>query len=356
MFFESRFIPLSLPFSTFPLIGVILGVLFPKLILLSFVLFSAFALASIFSSQKGPTLKIPCLLLLGFLVGSSRIVFLKKKYVLLKPLSLNDKPLCLTSIIKTGNSFWPYRLTLTGFNYSSFSFFLYSKKKPPLEISDIFSLPSLLIKPPKDKDFQLYLVKEGVIGTSFMEINHPYIISRPFFSFSRWVDNKKETLLFSLRKKMSKSSFSFFCSLFIGDKKQINYLTEQYKPLFKTWGISHHLARSGLHLIIFIFLWQLLLSFLPFSFFKKQSILFVICFFYFCITPSSISFNRAFFLFVFYNFCTFFSWQVHTVHLLNIVALAVLIYNPFQLFFLDFQLSFFLTFCLAWLSSLKPLK
>jgi hypothetical protein len=55
---------------------------------------------------------------------------------------------------------------------------------------------------------------------------------------------------------MNTNTFALFSSLFLGNRTAIKQDLEEQKPLFKVWGISHFLARSGLHLLIFIMLLQ----------------------------------------------------------------------------------------------------
>jgi ComEC/Rec2-related protein len=355
MSFSFKLLPFSFPFSLWPLLGIITGIFFLQFSPLVVAGLTVFIFLILILLKKSSSFYLTLLFFSGFLLGATRMALLKRDYAN-SVFSLEQDPLQIKEIIKTGNIHWPYRATLKKMSAPYVSFFVFCKKTLEVQIDDLIKCPNLSLKQPKDPDFLRYLFKEGVVGTVFVKEFQSTLVSRPNYSFARWGHNKRTTLLLSLKKKLSRPSFSFFCSLFIGDKKQINYLTEKYKPLFKQWGISHHMARSGLHLIIFIILWQLLLSMLPFSFLQKHSFLFLLCLFYFFLTPASISFIRAFFLFLLYKICVFNSWQIHGVHLICLVAFAALLHNPFQLFFLDFQLSFFLTFCLSWLSHLNGQK
>ena len=348
MDYSQSFFSFHTPPSFWLLTGIIGGLIAP----FPFLIFSLFGFCSVAAFQINKKIFLPLLLLsLGGITSSLRINSLLKNSVLKKQ-HCSTGPFIVQGIAKTGTSYWPHKITVKE-NSSSFSFFIFCKKEPSCLPQDTLLSSALTFKQPDNQDFLRYLFKEGVQGTAFIEELSPEIIVRPYASFWRWTYLKRKHILHSLRKKISRPCYSFFCSLFIGDKKQSHYLTEKYKPLFKKWGISHQMARSGLHLIIFIFLWQLLLSFFPFSFLKKHFFLFALCLFYFLLTPSSISFIRAFFLFFFYKFCSFFSWQIHSTHLLFMVASICLLYNPFQLFFLDFQLSFFLAFCLSWLAHIN---
>ncbi|MGB8366809.1 MAG: ComEC/Rec2 family competence protein, partial [Candidatus Babeliales bacterium] len=168
--------------------------------------------------------------------------------------------------------------------------------------------------------------------------------------------NQKQRLFKNIEKKMSSKTFLFFSSLFLGNrtiqKEKIQSMSEQ----FKKWGISHLLARSGIHLTIFIFTWQAIFSLIPLSFALKQYILILISIVYFIFSWPSISFIRAFSIFMLYQLCTIINRPTHFLHFCLLTCFLFLIFNPMQLFFLDFQLSFSLTFVLGWFNQLYQRK
>jgi competence protein ComEC len=178
-------------------------------------------------------------------------------------------------------------------------------------------------------------------------------LQRPYFSINRWLIEKRNALLQKAEKKLSPLSFTLFASIFWGKKELNNYHMEPIKDQFKIWGILHYLARSGLHVLLFIILWNWIFSFLPFRFGIKQLLLGLIIVGYHLLSWPSISFIRSIISFVFYKICLFNDLQINILHLLALTCTLVLLVNPFQLFFLDFQLSFGLTFALAWLSLLQ---
>jgi competence protein ComEC len=151
----------------------------------------------------------------------------------------------------------------------------------------------------------------------------------------------------TLKKAMNETTFTLFASIFLGYKQLSKQITDITKNHFMTWGVTHYLARSGLHMIIFIFIWQFILAFLPLPWFFKELILILVGLTYGLLSWSSISFIRAFLTFLLYKWCNLLSKQINVLHLLATVCLIVLLANPIQLFFLDFQLSFGLTFALA---------
>ncbi len=227
---------------------------------------------------------------------------------------------------------------------------IYTVYNPKLQVADVIQLTDICIKKSRNESYESYLIKEGIAGTIFAKKLEDALTYRPQYSIKRWAFNHKIRIFNAIKAKMSPETFAFFSSLFLGNradcKKEIEQITEQ----FKDWGILHYLARSGLHLVIFILLWQTVLGYIPLPFTIKQLILLVLGILYFIFTWPSISFIRAFVIFILYKFCNIVKVQSHFLHLLTLVCLFTLIINPIQLMFLDFQLSFALTFALAWLS------
>ena len=230
---------------------------------------------------------------------------------------------------------------------------VYSNAFNEIQIGDTIALLNVKFKKPKSVSFKHYLIKQGIISTIFLPpTNIPVVINRPRHSFMRWLYSKKMRIFNAIKTKMSSQTFSFFSSLFLGTKQK-TYHQERLKEQFKQWGLSHYLARSGLHLIIFILLWKILLRVIPLSFGTKQALLLLLSVIYYLLSWSSISFARAFFTFIAYCLLILTNQQVNGLHVLTMVTFFILVFNPMQLFFLDFQLSFGLTFALLWFNQLQ---
>jgi len=219
-------------------------------------------------------------------------------------------------------------------------------------VGDTISVTGLTFKQPP-KDLGQYLLKEGIMATVFMTKLDYTILERPQRSFARWLFYTRENLINALEKKLSPRTFQLFASIFLGNKQSPKWLIEKTKEHFNTWGVTHYLARSGLHMVIFVFIWQLLLRFLPAHWIAKELILLIASFLYCTLSWASVSFNRAFLTFLFHKACMLFSLQTNFLHLLTLVCLTILLHNPMQLFFLDFQLSFGLTCALAVFTQLQ---
>lgn len=237
----------------------------------------------------------------------------------------------------------------------SFDTILYLKEKSNLEIDDEIYLKNIYFSIPQNtniagnQSFQDYLLKEKISGTSFIQNLSYQLLYRPKFSLKKWVYQKRTSLLESIKKKLSWPARSLYYCIFLGNKKQSSTYLKNSRHLFNYWGISHYLARSGIHVILLILIWKIFLSFLPIPFYFKHIILLIFCSIYIALSWSSISFIRAIFIFIAYEIGKLLNKQSNLLHLLSLTCFIILLFNPFQLFFLDFQLSFALTFALAYL-------
>lgn len=222
-----------------------------------------------------------------------------------------------------------------------------------ITVGDTITLSNLRCKKPSSESFQRYHIKEQIASTIF-EDNPDYTIkNHPTWSLRRWIWNQKQRLLNGLATKLSQDGFRFFSSLFLGNRLCIKQSLEETNEQFKTWGISHFLARSGLHLALFIFIWQGIFCIIPLPLIYKQLIISLLSFIYFILTWTSAPFTRSFALFILNKFCLFTKTPFHLLHYLTVVAFCFLLYCPLYIFFLDFQLSFALTFALAWFNQLS---
>lgn len=231
---------------------------------------------------------------------------------------------------------------------------LYVRHNIGLAIDDLIEISSLVFKKEKTTtNFTHYRLKEGISATLFVDTFYCTIIDRPQWSLKRWIFNKRRALLLSFKKKLSPTTFNLFSSIFLGNKEASKQEMGHLKEHFNTWGITHYLARSGLHMVIFVISWQVLLGFIPLPFMIKEVLLLMLGLIYYVLSWPTVSFNRAFLLFLVCKLCLLARLQTDFLYLLSGICCAILLYNPLQLFFLDFQLSFGLTFALAYFGQLN---
>lgn len=228
---------------------------------------------------------------------------------------------------------------------------IYVAIAPDLEVGDRIKIDNIPIKKPNNDNFWRYLIKEGTLTTIFTKKLECTLLYRPTYSVRRWFFTYKNNLLSSFQSQLSPATFHLFASLFLGvkNKKALETVNRQ----FKYWGILHYLARSGLHLAVVIAIYEAVLRFIPLPFIAQHLLLLLLGILYYLLSWSSISFIRAFIMFLYYKLSALAQIPTHFLHILLATCYIILLTNPMHLFFLDFQLSFCLTFALGWLNLYK---
>jgi ComEC/Rec2-related protein len=227
---------------------------------------------------------------------------------------------------------------------------IYTRKSADLRsvlVGDTVGINDITFKKMNNADFGKHLLKEGIAATLFIPDCLLVHIHRPEKSSKRMLFYMRQRIVDALKHRIDPRTYQLFISIFLGNKQSPKYLSEKTKEHFNTWGVTHYLARSGLHMVIFIIIWQFLFSFLPLPRLLKEIVLMLLCILYCMLSWASVSFNRAFLTCILYRTCTLLRLQTNFLHLLTIVCLLILVENPLHLFFLDFQLSFGLTWALA---------
>ena len=224
----------------------------------------------------------------------------------------------------------------------------YQQRKTPIVVGNTIILKNITLSPPiryrttaDHPPFAEYQIKENILATLFLKKADYQIEPDTSFSLTRTLAQTRHALFARLAKKLSAPVFSYFSPIFLGNKKTSTQLEERKSFLY--WGISHYLARSGIHIALFLLVWKKVLSTLPFFIFLKHFLLMIMTLAYALLSWPSISFFRALFFFIFCQIGLFMGRQINLVHILSVLCFLVLILNPLQLFFLDFQLSFALT-------------
>lgn len=197
----------------------------------------------------------------------------------------------------------------------------------------------------KSNPFKYFLLKNGILSSFFAKRLNYKIIAKNINPIKQYLYKIRKKIAQKIRYKLSSQTFPYFSSIFLGNKKET--ISSQQKNIFNIWGISHYLARSGLHIVIFIIIWQLILNLVPLPIKTKTLLLIVISLIYLALSWASLSFMRAFFIFILYQLSKLLNKQANFLHLLTLICLLILIKNPIQLFSLDFQLTFALTFALS---------
>lgn len=227
-------------------------------------------------------------------------------------------------------------------------FLIYTKEPPTLLIQDRIFLSSVKISNPSKESWYYYALKHNIGGTFFCQKLNYSLITRPYWSWRRWSWYTRQQLFERLLKKMSDNTALFYALLFMGSHYKHKEFNTSLRDTFQIWGILHYLARSGLHLVVFLMIWNTAFLLIPCSYRVREGLLLLLSFIYFILSWPSLSFVRAFTTYVLYKITSLCSRPANTLHTIVIIILFFLIINPIYLFCLDFQLSFGLTFALGW--------
>jgi len=264
-------------------------------------------------------------------------------------------------ISHTHDKYNPYVVTLSCTNIkdqaheqwqkTNVNLFLYCRSKPSFDVADFIEITQLHYKKPHGS-YALYLLKEGIVASLFTQQLQSSLIHHPPQSFSRVLYHYRQQMIEHFKNHMSASTFALFAAIFCGNKVLVKKELENYKTEFQIWGISHYLARSGLHMVIITMLLISLMSLLPLHITYKRSFIIAISIGYHLLSWPSISFLRSLYTVILYYLCNILYVPIYALHLFCVVCLLVLLVNPAQVLFLDFQLSFGLTFALAWFNQI----
>jgi hypothetical protein len=162
--------------------------------------------------------------------------------------------------------------------------------------------------------------------------------------------NIRQTIIDTAYTCFSPQTFVLMSEMFFGYSALHSDSHSNIRELFGWWGLNHLLARSGLHLVMFILLFGFILSRIPLPFLCKHVLILMVIFLYTLLSWPSISFIRAIAMMVWYTLCIGVWAAPHPLHVVACITIGVLCYQPCYLMSLDFQLSFALTFTLALIS------
>lgn len=231
---------------------------------------------------------------------------------------------------------------------------IYTYNLQNASIGNAIKTPVIIEKNINNSSFKDFLIKEGIQASFFIpKISSGFIIPKTY-SWLCFIPNMRRNFVKKISKRLPHSCKNLFCSLFLGqrvDKSEFSPTAD----LFRMWGLSHYLARSGLHVVLFILGWRYILRLIPLHIRIKNLFLLILMSIYTILSWTSVSFLRAIGTFFIAKIHTFNQRPIHFLHILSLVCSITLLQNPFNLFFLDFQLSFGLTFALGLFSQLRPI-
>ncbi len=228
---------------------------------------------------------------------------------------------------------------------------LFSQQKPLFNLGDCVEFKNLNFNKITNSEYKKYLLKEYIHAITHSKglLN---VIKKERKTTGNHIKERILQIETHILHKMSRFGSNLFSSLFLGSKKYIECEDQTIKNYFNIWGINHFLARSGLHVTLILFLIMLMgrVCFIPFNYLNALTYFFLLA--YSLFSYSSISFFRAFITALMGIWCLIMRVPLNSLHILTLTLLITIVYNPFSVLFLDFQLTFLLTWGLCILALL----
>lgn len=189
----------------------------------------------------------------------------------------------------------------------------------------------------------LFFKKEGIVGSIFSKRPRAILIHRPSISLSRWSYQLLKKIRVTMSSRCNQRTLELFNTFFLGAPSSASSI-KTTKKQYQLWGIAHYMARSGLHLMIIIWLLMQLCTMIPIHQRYKNGLFLIVIIFYSITSWASTSFLRAFWTFIVAQVSQLLMIDIHSVEIITLVTAVFLLYNPLMIFFADFQLSFLLTY------------
>lgn len=307
------------------------------------------------------------ILLFCFSLGLIRCYFIEKNYKEILNV-LSEKSIVQAEVIDITNnrSNFKYSITLkikkiNNLNVSPFYLKINALKMPHskmanlemshLEMADLIEIDNLPIV--KLHVFDSIKLKEKIIKSFYIKELNFKIINHQNNSFRKFLKEKQNFLENNLKKNLSEKAYALYCYIFLGKKPENIILSQNIKNNFNNWGITHYLARSGLHVVLIILIWSYLLTLLVRNFYLHNFLILFFLIIYSLLTYNSVSFTRALLFGMFYQISLINRLPINYLHMSAFIFFILLLINPFYLFALDFQLTFLLSFGLSWINELK---
>lgn len=300
-----------------------------------------------FAQSKSLILTKALIVIAGFLCGS--IATMQQELSHQSYQHLLNKPCTAIGTVKsvTKNDFNSHKLTIEVSSVTARKISTQIKRKIELfcrgrhlqtiEQGSTIQIQNLKLKQPNKSSFRMYLIKENVWAVGHVDNQNILLLKKP--SWLKQQLNKVQKSFHKASLKLAKKTSCLYRYIMLGDKAK-SFTGKNYKKLFQLWGISHQLARSGLHVIMLIWALMLCMRILPCSYNTKLLLTGGMLFLYATATIPSTAFLRAIYMYFAYALCKICKIPTSPLHIVTCACLIIITQSPYQIFALDFQLSF----------------
>jgi competence protein ComEC len=226
-----------------------------------------------------------------------------------------------------------------------------------LAIDDVLYVKTALeeIKKPLNPhqfDFKAYMYKQQVYHQLFLNEKNSLKLTSQQTLYGVAANIRERINNTLVKYSISKENLSIINALLLGQRQDIS--KDTYKSFTKS-GAIHILAISGLHIGLLMLL--LGIVFKPLAYFKTGKklipiLIIILLWIYAFITGMSASVMRAVTMFSLVTVAIYSNRVTNTYNTLVISAFLLLLFNPFYIFDVGFQLSYSAVFGIVWI---KPL-
>lgn len=229
---------------------------------------------------------------------------------------------------------------------SLYVYFEKSRSAKTLKFGDIVIMHSTINdiaapKNPNEFNFKRYMSHQHINHQTFVKQQHwKLLTAKNNFSIKGLSSHYRQQLLQQLRNNLPKTIYPVASALLIG------YKDELHRPIKEAYidaGVIHILTVSGLHVGIIFLMLSHLLSFmdkLPYGRMIKSLILILLLWTYALLTGLSNSTCRATIMFSIIVLASAKSKPTNIFNTIAISAFCLLLYNPFNITNVGFQLSY----------------
>lgn len=222
------------------------------------------------------------------------------------------------------------------------SYKIYGKLRPPFKVSN-----------PSQFDYGKYLRNFDTFSLFYANENDCQEISTHLsmkWKFLQGINNIRNDIIETHSKYLKSPNLELLGGVVFGDDAVSP--PEELKNSFKSSGLLHLLAASGMNVALIYGIWFFILRKLkaPFNLTVSSGIFVII--FYSLMTGLGASVIRAAIMLIFILIGKIIDRDAHSISLLSFVALLMLIYNPAYINDVSFQLSFVVTFGLLLMAPL----
>lgn len=196
---------------------------------------------------------------------------------------------------------------------------------------------------PDEFDYARYLLRRGISGTGFASTGYWKLVahnaSRSLKDMA--VDYRRNILALYHSLDLGKDNLAILSALTVGYKYD---LSDAIKETYSVSGASHVLALSGLHIgllyLILLFVLKVIPNRLRYANVVRFLILILALWAFALLTGLSPSVVRSVIMFSLFSLSALIPGKVFSINTLAATAFFMLLYNPFWIFDVGFQLSF----------------